>query len=121
MQGSTVMRQRHAETLAPEEPDELIAHVRVCGGAGWVTTGSTRKPRAIASVPASLRPLRAVHCGRSSGSAVLHPITTEWTGRWVHRQKGLLGRRETHTLHEPTEASCPEQGGHHGRRWGKGH
>jgi hypothetical protein len=32
MQGSTVMRQRHAETLAPEEPDEFIAHVRVCGG-----------------------------------------------------------------------------------------
>jgi hypothetical protein len=46
MQGSTVMRQRHAETLAPEEPDEFIAHVRVCGGAGWGTTGSTRKPTA---------------------------------------------------------------------------
>jgi len=44
MQGSKVMRQRHAETLAPEEPNELIAHVRVCGGAEWVTTGSTRKP-----------------------------------------------------------------------------
>ena len=43
MQGSTVMRQRSAETLAPEEPYALIAHVRVCGGAGWVTTGSTRK------------------------------------------------------------------------------
>jgi hypothetical protein len=43
MQGSTVMHQSHAGTLAPEEPDELIAHVRVCGGAGWVTTGSTRK------------------------------------------------------------------------------
>jgi hypothetical protein len=27
----------------PEEPDERIAHVRICGGAGWVTTGSTRK------------------------------------------------------------------------------
>ena len=33
MQGSTVMRQSGAETLATEEPDELIAHVRVCGGA----------------------------------------------------------------------------------------
>gem|GEM_PF-2227071 len=44
MQGSTVMHQSRAGTLAPEEPDELIAHVRVCGGAGWVTTGSTRKP-----------------------------------------------------------------------------
>src|SRR6266481_8532523 len=32
MQGSTVMRQRSAETLAPEEPYALIAHVRVCGG-----------------------------------------------------------------------------------------
>ena len=40
------MRQSRAETLATEEPDELIAHVRVCGGAGWVTTGSTRKPTA---------------------------------------------------------------------------
>jgi len=37
------MRQRRAETLATEEPYALIAHVRVCGGAGWVTTGSTRK------------------------------------------------------------------------------
>src|SRR5215831_9485155 len=42
MQGSTVMHQSRAGTLTPEEPDELIAHVRVCGGAGWVTTGSTR-------------------------------------------------------------------------------
>ena len=38
------MRQSCADTLAPEEPDELITHVRVCGGAGWVTIGSTRKP-----------------------------------------------------------------------------
>jgi predicted TIM-barrel fold metal-dependent hydrolase len=39
------MRQRGAETLATEEPDDLIGHVRVCGGAGWVTTGSTRNSR----------------------------------------------------------------------------
>src|SRR5882762_5355724 len=38
------MRQSGAETLVTEEPYALIAHVRVCGGAGWVTTGSTRKP-----------------------------------------------------------------------------
>ena len=37
------MHQSRAGTLTPEEPDELMAHVRVCGGAGWVTTGSTRK------------------------------------------------------------------------------
>jgi hypothetical protein len=54
MQGSTVMHQSRAGTLAPEEPDEFIAHVRVCGGAGWVTTGSTRKPTPTASARASL-------------------------------------------------------------------
>ena len=32
MQGSTVMRQSGAATLATEEPDAFIAHVRVCGG-----------------------------------------------------------------------------------------
>jgi len=40
------MRQSGAETLVTEEPYALIAHVRVCGGAGWVTIGSTRKPTA---------------------------------------------------------------------------
>jgi hypothetical protein len=34
-----------AEALL-EEPYALIAHVRVCGGAGWVTTGSTQQPTA---------------------------------------------------------------------------
>ena len=42
MQGSTVMRQSSAEALVTEEPYALIAHVRVCGGARWVTTGSTQ-------------------------------------------------------------------------------
>jgi len=57
MQGSKVMHQSRAGTLAPEEPDELIAHVRVCGGAGWVTTGSTRKPTpySVRCAPASGR------------------------------------------------------------------
>ena len=55
MQGSTVMRQRDTETLAPEEPDAFIAHVRVCGGAGWVTTGSTRKRTASSFGSAVLR------------------------------------------------------------------
>jgi hypothetical protein len=50
MQGSKVMHQSRAGTLTPEEPDELIAHVRVCGGAGWVTTGSTRKSQPIDNV-----------------------------------------------------------------------
>jgi hypothetical protein len=48
------MRQRGAETLVTEEPYELIAHVRVCGGAGRVTAGSTRKPTpySVRSAPA---------------------------------------------------------------------
>jgi hypothetical protein len=36
------MRQRGVETLITEEPDDLIGHVRICGGAGWATAGSTR-------------------------------------------------------------------------------
>src|SRR5713101_7036460 len=65
MQGSKVMHQSRAGTLAPEEPDELIAHVRVCGGAGWVTTGSTRKP-----TPNSLRSYLAPAIGRGSPRAL---------------------------------------------------
>ena len=44
MQGSTGLRPSRAETLVTEEPYAFIAPVRVCGGAGWVTAGSTRKP-----------------------------------------------------------------------------
>ena len=40
-----------------EEPDACIAHVRVCGGAGWVTTGSTRQLTAY-----------SVRCAPASGS-----------------------------------------------------
>ena len=57
------MRQSGADTLAPEEPDEFITHVRVCGGAGWVTIGSTRKPTPTASAPASLRLLARLTAG----------------------------------------------------------
>jgi hypothetical protein len=67
MQGSKVMRQSRAGTLAPEEPDELIAHVRVCGGAGWVTTGSTRKP-----TPNSFRSYVASAIGRTAGVGQLY-------------------------------------------------
>jgi hypothetical protein len=34
LRGSSVLRQSGAETLVTEEPDALIAHVRVCGGPG---------------------------------------------------------------------------------------
>ena len=55
-----MMRQSGAETLVTEEPYAFMAHVRVCGGAGCVTTGSTRKP-----TPNSLRSSLAVR--RASG------------------------------------------------------
>jgi hypothetical protein len=38
------MHQTSAKDLVTEEPYELIAHVRVCGGSGRVTAGPTRKP-----------------------------------------------------------------------------
>ena len=60
MQGSTVMHQSRAGTLAPKEPDELIAHVRVCGGAGWVTTGSTRKRYPYKNIRRPIYPLDKV-------------------------------------------------------------
>ena len=52
-----MMRQSCADALATEEPDALITHVRVCGGAGWVTIGSTRKPTpySVRCAPASGR------------------------------------------------------------------
>jgi len=42
LQGSKVMRQDGTPVLITDEPDELIAHVRVCGGGGPVTVASTR-------------------------------------------------------------------------------
>ena len=44
LRGSKALRQSGAETLMTEEPDALVAHVRVCGGAGRVTAGPTRQP-----------------------------------------------------------------------------
>ena len=69
LQGSTVMRQSSAETLVTEEPYELIAHVRICGGAGRVTAGPTRKPTRRS---ARLRPGVSLHQqGRRQAEAVV--------------------------------------------------
>ena len=67
------MRQRGAETLVTEEPDALITHVRDCGGAGWVTIGSPRKP-----TPNSVRSSVAPAIGRGSPRA----FGVEGVGRW---------------------------------------
>src|SRR6266540_3568524 len=45
-----------------------MAHVRVCGGAGWVTTGSTRKLTAHSA--GSVRMCGSVPVGRSSAGAL---------------------------------------------------
>jgi hypothetical protein len=69
------------ETCGTEEPDEGKPHVRTCGGAGWVTTGSTRTPDCLQ------RPLRSrfrqqvslgVRCLGNSG-----PIKDEERGNFV--------------------------------------
>ena len=65
------MRQSGAETLVTEEPYELIAHVRICGGAGWVTTGSTRKPISQEKLPLYLGFFECVHNVRKRGKALL--------------------------------------------------
>src|SRR5215813_10812244 len=92
MQGSTVMCQSSAETLVTEEPYALIAHVRVCGGAGWVTIGSTRNDqprptlRAKESRPgpfdASVGPTPRVGLGFEDEvwwSRVAQPLPHAWT------------------------------------------
>ena len=81
MQGSTVMHQSRAGTLAPEEPDAFIAHVRVCGGAGWVTTGSTRKP-----TPNSFRSYVAPAIGR--GSPLAFGLRTKSPDKMQHSMNG---------------------------------
>jgi len=65
MQGSTVLRPSRAETLVTEELYAFIAPVRVCGGAGWVTAGSTRKP-----TPNSFRSYVAPAIGRRLTASV---------------------------------------------------
>jgi len=64
--GRPVDCKRVAAALS-EEPDACIAHVRVCGRAGWVTTGSTRQPTAPSGrlFPCGCRCLgAAAHRGR---------------------------------------------------------
>src|SRR5215471_804693 len=75
MQGSTVMRQSSAETLVTEEPYALIAHVRVCGGAGWVTTGSTRRRCRRTLIASGSEDLQVEHpvCGGYAPAFHLHP------------------------------------------------
>jgi hypothetical protein len=58
------MRQRGADTLGTEEPDEFIAHVRVYGGLARQPPAlpGSRPPTASAALP----PLAAAHRQRSA-------------------------------------------------------
>ena len=81
------MRQSRADTLVTEEPDALIAHVRVCGGAGWVTTGSTRKATA-----SSLRSPRSRFQPRLT-PGVRHQLFRSPSDMWIFglpREDGFL-------------------------------
>ena len=83
------MRQSGTKTLVTEEPYALIAHVRVCGGAGWVTTGSTRKPTRN-SLRSCLAPAVARGSPRALGARLLSrlPESSEqfaWLNR-THRE-----------------------------------
>lgn len=48
-------RRAGSQNALPEEPHACMAHVRVCGRAGWVTIGSTRQPTASSFGSAALR------------------------------------------------------------------
>jgi RNA-directed DNA polymerase len=80
-QGSPVMPQSRAGTLAPEEPDAFIAHVRVCGGAGWVTTGSTRKRTAHSARFVAMRVSVSVGCRSPRPFGCRTVSSTEMCGR----------------------------------------
>jgi hypothetical protein len=90
----------------PEEPPACIAHVRVCGGAGWVTIGSTRQP-----TPSSLRSflasafvrgsLRAFGCWHESRKKVsiadtIRPSAVFAQSRACYAAPCRLGRPESH-------------------------
>jgi hypothetical protein len=54
------------ETCGTEEPDEGKPHVRICGGASWVTTGSTRTPDCLQlTLPAAAERQRSAARGLS--------------------------------------------------------
>src|SRR5215510_11791047 len=87
MQGSTVMCQSSAEALVTEEPYALIAHVRVCGGAGWVTTGSTRKRVRRSSKATRGENLQVEHpiCGGDASAFHFHPTVARVLGSTLIR------------------------------------
>ena len=98
LQGSTVMRQSSAETLVTEEPYELIAHVRICGGAGRVTAGPTRKPtrRSARLMPG----VCAVHAVMLGSESLLSRCT------WSRRTREAQGRHREVGSEGSVERTC---------------
>src|SRR5438128_11679453 len=86
------MRQSGAETLVTEEPYAFIAHVRVCGGADWVTIGSTRKP-----TPNSLRSCVAAAIGRGSPRAFGYRKQNIAGVRW--EDQGTMATTRARSIH----------------------
>ena len=77
-------------TLVTEEPYAFIAHVRVCGGAGWATACSTRKPTPTASARATLRLL-----ARLTAGVRLRVVGAGWQASvWGRQSPATAGVRE---------------------------
>src|SRR5262244_2827812 len=109
------MRQSGGKTLVTEEPYALIAHVRVCGGAGWVTAGSTRK-RHRPPVPAPEEGTREPQSAQERASCARR--LTRWccTSGWsdeirvgLHTQAGgwLLRARRAMTGQRGVQSPLP--------------
>ena len=113
-----VMHQSGAETLVTEEPYALIAHVRVCGGAGWATAGSTRKATAssvrscLAAAPRRVWQLTLAVRGRGAGRPpgalrAYFPRHQRFSSasQWLHHVPFALLRRSIATwwrAHQPS-------------------
>src|SRR5262249_60951481 len=93
LRGIKVMRLSGAETLVTEEPYELIAHVRICGGAGWVTTGSTRKPMHLYR-HASMTGLARSSAHTASDHAT-HPSVLVSYSLWTILSQHIIARRSS--------------------------
>jgi hypothetical protein len=106
MQGSTVMPQRRAGTLAPEEPDAFIAHVRVCRGAGWVTTGS---PTDATSLRSGLSALARLTAG--VGAENVGKRGEAWSPRSEQSQGVMEGCKRPFPIAYETQEECRDDYG----------
>jgi hypothetical protein len=101
MPGSKVMRQRGAETLVTEEPDELIAHVRVCGGrAGNHRLYPEADAPSLHSGALLSLSVCAVHAAMRGSASLLS------RGAWSRRTREAQGRSREGASAGSVEQTC---------------